>query len=164
MAETPQLGEQDFGVLAEVKGREKPLFMFKLTFARLIDDIVFPHESGKPFFVDGILVSGASVERLKILRLGKRFDGAFYDLNRWMTRGPEEMRRLYGEQYSIRLEALLRDTSEDVTSQVISAFCKTIKPHLKDYLPKREALIQATWTLFFEGLNKLAGLGLKMAS
>lgn len=156
MSQTPQISELKFAVLAEIKGREKPLFVFNLTFARLIDDIIFPHESGKQFFVDGVSVSGASVERLKVLRLGERFEGAFYDLNRGMTRGPEEIRRLYGEQYSTRLEAALRDTSEDVTSQVISAFDKTIKSRLKDYLPNRETLIQAAWSLFALGLKQLS--------
>ena len=49
--------------------------------------------------------------------------------------------KLYGEQYQIRVEALLRGNGEDVTSQIISAYDKTIKHRLEDYLPKREELM-----------------------
>lgn len=155
MSEALQLSEQNFAVLAEVEGCEKPLIMFKLTFARLIDDVVFPHESGNPFFVDGVSVSKGKTKKLKILRLAKSFDGAFYLLNRGLTHGPEETRRIYGEQYQTRMEAIFRDDGEDVTSQVISAFDKTIKPRLSDYLPKRETLIQAAWDFFILGLKQL---------
>jgi hypothetical protein len=64
---------------------------------------------------------------------------------------------MIGQQYHVRLEACLRETGEDVTSQVISAFDKTIKPSLKDYLPKREELIQAALQFFIKNVSQLAG-------
>ena len=55
------------------------------------------------------------------------------------------------------MEALLREHGEDVTSQVISAYDKTIKHQLKDYLPKREELIKTTLQVFIESVKLLNG-------
>ena len=70
---------------------------------------------------------------------------------------PPFPQKLLGEQYYTRLEALFRETSEDVTSQVISAFNTEIKPRLKDYLPSRKELIDAALKVFVESLCALGG-------
>ena len=63
--------------------------------------------------------------------------------------------QLYADQYHIRLEALFRESGEDVTSQIIKAFDRTIRPTLKDYLPKREELIKAALAMFVAGIKAL---------
>ena len=57
----------------------------------------------------------------------------------------------------MRLEALLRWATEDVTTQVIKAFDTSIKPKLKDYLPKREELISAATGVFIQAIKALGG-------
>jgi hypothetical protein len=74
---------------------------------------------------------------------------------RWAGGGIEKQ-KLYAEQYHVRLEALLRESGEDVTSQVIKAYDRTIKPSLKDYIPKREELTKAALTVFVESIKALA--------
>ncbi len=81
---------------------------------------------------------------------------ALHDLHSSMrTHGVTRIRQLYAEQYHIRLEAILRESGEDVTSQVLKAFDRTIRPSVKDYLPKREELIKAALSLFLEGMKAL---------
>ena len=72
-----------------------------------------------------------------------------------LERSDLPMQKLYGEQYHLRLEAILREHSEDVTAQIIKAYDRTIKPSIKDYLPKREEPIQAAMTVFLEAVKKL---------
>jgi hypothetical protein len=55
----------------------------------------------------------------------------------------------------VRLQALFRELGEDVTSQVIKAYAAKIKPSLRDYIPKREELIQAALTIFVESIKVL---------
>jgi len=62
--------------------------------------------------------------------------------------------KLYGEQYQVRIESLLPDNGEDVTSQIITAYDRTIKLSLKAYLPKREELIKAAFDVFVESIKK----------
>ena len=64
---------------------------------------------------------------------------------------------MLGEQYHARVEAILRGNGEDVTSQVLSAFNSTIKPRLKDYLPKKEELIKAALEVFVNQVKALGG-------
>ena len=52
MDTTPE-GEGRFAVFAEADGQPKPLILTNLTFARLLDDIVVPYQTGEPFFIDG---------------------------------------------------------------------------------------------------------------
>jgi len=54
-------------------------------------------------------------------------------------------------------DALLRETGEDVTSQVVKAYKQTIGTRIKDYLPKREELIAAAFQLFLQGVKMLGG-------
>jgi hypothetical protein len=147
-----------FAVFAEVDGFERPLIMTGLTFARLIDEVVFPNEEDKPFFIDGARVDKKNIRRLKILRQKEAFQTAFFDLHHGMRRKDEKIQKIYGEQYHVRLEAALREGCEDVTSQVIKAYDAKIKPNIKQYLPNRSEIIQGAWTVLLEALKKLGGL------
>lgn len=147
--------ETRYAVFAEATEQQRPLLQLDLTFARLMDDIVVPYESNSKFFIDGAPVSAEKLTRIKLLRLAPSFSRARGDLDAGVTSGNNEMRRMYAEQYNARFEHLLRVHSEDVTSQVISAFNQAIKPRLKDYLPKREELISAAMKLFVEGIKAL---------
>lgn len=80
----------------------------------------------------------------------------FYDMHRKLRRGDKAVQKTVGEQYHVRLEAILREGCEDVTSQVIKAFDEKIRPKLRDYLPKREELIQAAYQVFIAGLKILS--------
>ena len=154
MAEKSQ---QNFAIFAEAEGHDKPLLMIRLSFGRLIDEVVLPYESDKPFFIDGVPVARAKLKKLKILRTGQGFEEMFYHLNDFMNHhGDEKVLRTFGEQYDKRVEAILRDAGEDVTAQVINAYGKTIGEKIKDYLPRREELIQAAFQLFTNTLGQLA--------
>jgi len=156
MTEDTEEKKDLFAVFAEAEGFETPLILINLTFARLIDDIVFPYEEKEPFFIDGVSISQKALKKLKILRQKERFLTAFEDLHIGLRRGTKEEQKIYGEQYHIRLEAALREGCEDVTSQVIKAFDAKIRPSLKDYLPKREELIQAAYQVFIAGMKILS--------
>jgi hypothetical protein len=147
-----------FAVFAEVQGFDKPLILTNLTFARLLDDIVVPFENEEPFFIDGVPADKKKVRMLKILRQKDRFPGLFEDFNFALRRGEIERQKTYGQQYHTRLEAILREGCEDVTSQVIKAFDSKIRPRLKEYLPKRNELIEAASAFFWEGVKKLSGM------
>jgi hypothetical protein len=123
-----------------------------------MDDVVVPYESNEAFFVDGASIKKDKLKKLKIIRQREFFDRTFHDLHhgmRWHSN--IQLQKLYADQYHVRLEALLRESGEDVTSQIIKAFDKTIRPRLKDYLPKREELISAAMKLFLESIKTLGG-------
>ena len=147
--------EEQFAVIAEAEGRERPLVLTHLSFARLMDDVVVPYQSGEPFFVDGVPLTRQQLRKLKILRQKPFLDSALQDLHYTLREGSVQLQKLYGEQYHVRLEALLRESGEDVTSQVIKAYDRTIKPSLKDYLPRRSELIDAALKLFLESVKAL---------
>ena|SRR5437867_3896732 len=147
--------EEQFAVVAEAEGRDRPLILTHISFARLMDDVVVPYQSGEPFFVDGVPLTRQQLRKLKILRQKPFFDSALHDLHYTLREGSAQLQKLYGEQYHVRLEALLRESGEDVTSQVIKAYDRTIKPSLKDYLPRRGELIDAALKLFLESIQAL---------
>ncbi len=147
-----------FAVFAEVQDFDKPLILTNLTFARLLDDIVVPFENEDPFLIDGVPADKKKIRMLKILRQKDRFPGLFEDFNFALRRGEIERQKIYGQQYHTRLEAILREGCEDVTSQVIKAFDSKIRPRLKEYLPKRNELIEAASAFFWEGVKKLSGM------
>lgn len=156
--EEGQKPEEKFAVFAEVEGQDKPLILTDLSFGRLVDDVVVPYESNEPFIIDGASTKKEKLKRLKIVRQREFFDRTFGDLH-WTMRNhsDRQLQKLYADQYHVRIEALLREAGDDVTSQVIKAFDKTIKPRLKDYLPKREELIGAAMKLFLESIKALGG-------
>ncbi len=149
--------EDLFAVFAEADGQTKPLILTHLNFARLMDDVVVPYQSDQAFFIDGAPLKKQNLKRLKIIKQNDFFDATFNDLHYEMRfSGDLNKQRLYADQYHIRLEALLRESGEDVTSQVLKAFDRTIKPSLKDYIPKREELIKAALAIFIESMRTLS--------
>jgi len=150
--------EELFAVFAEAEDNDKPLILLNLSFARLIDDVVFPFEKKEPFFIDGVPLTREKIRKLKILRQGEGFLRSLAWLHRGLSHGDVKRQKTYGDQYFIRFEAAIRTGCEDVTSQVIKAFDTKIKPRLKDYLPNREELIEATAKFFWEGIKTLSGM------
>ena len=144
-----------FAVFAEAKEYDKPLILTNLTFAHLIDEVVFPHENDKPFFIDGFQITREKIRKLKILRQKKKFSHLFALLHRKLHHGDITLQKIYGQQDHTRLEAALREGCEDVTSQVIKAYDTKIKPSLRDYMPKREELIKAASIFFWEAIKQL---------
>ena len=147
-----------FGIFAEANGFERPLIMLKMPFGRLMDEIILPFRGDEAFFVDGVSLKKQDLKKLKILRLSPEFESEFWQFNACLKSADDKLARIFGDQYNIRLEALLRETGEDVTSQVVTAFDRKINPSLKDYLPKRTELIQGALTYFLTNLTQLAGL------
>jgi|BioPla2DNA2_1021312.scaffolds.fasta_scaffold27949_3 hypothetical protein len=150
--------EELFGVYAVRKNEQTPLFQTHLSFRRLMDDIIVPFESEELFFIDGAPVKATDLDRIKIIRQHEFFDHTFHDLHHGMRWGGDlKKQELYAKQYHIRLEALLRESGEDVTSQVIKAYRTAIKPKLKDYLPNKETLLDAAIKVFAESIKSLSG-------
>lgn len=132
--------QDKFTVIAEADGYSSPLVLTNLPFARVMDDVIVPYQGDEPFFIDGAPLTRQRLKKLKIVRQKEFFEQSFADLHYTLREGNVQLQKLYGEQYHVRLEALLREAGDDVTSQVIKAYDRTIKPSLKDYLPKREEL------------------------
>ena len=147
--------EARFAVFCELREIDRPLYLHNLTFARLLDEVVVPLERNEPFFVDGALVKKTDIRRLKILKQGPAFRKGFYGLHGSLHERKGSDSRILGEQYHVRLEAVFRETCEDVTSQAIKAFNTEIKPRLKEYLPNKKELLEAATRVFIEGLKLL---------
>jgi hypothetical protein len=148
-----------FAVFAESEEHDRPLIQVGLTFARLMDDIVVPYQSGEPFFIDGAPMTVKKLKRIKILCLSHTYDNANDIFNSTLTHGRVDYRKIYGEQYATRFDHMLRENTEDVTSQVIKAYGQAIKPKLKDYLTNREELIGTALKIFILSVNALNGIG-----
>jgi hypothetical protein len=124
-----------------------------LPWERLVIDIVTPFDSGEPFFIDGAPVKATDLDRLKILLNDSGLDQAFAMLNWHLRTGDAKSKEIYARQYSVLVEAMLREHCTDVTSQVVSAFRTAVKPRLKDRLPDKDAMLDAGIKLFIEGLK-----------
>lgn len=149
--------EQKFSIYAEAEGFERPLVMIDLSFPRVIDDVVVPYEKNEPFFIDGVSLKREKIKRLKILSQKSFFRSEFNRFNRTLKSHDPQLSKVYGEQYHVRLEAILRWATEDVTAQVIKAFDSVIRPSLKDYIPKRQELIKAAMEIFVQAIKSLSG-------
>jgi hypothetical protein len=145
-----------FSVYAIRKSEPTPMILTNLHFGRLMDDVVVPFESEGAFFVDGYTVKATDLDRIKIIRQDDDFSAKFYELHYVMRRGELKQQELYAKQYHIRMEALLRESGDDVTAQVLNAYRTVIKPKLKDYLPEKQTLIDATVKVFVESLKLLS--------
>jgi len=121
-----------------------------------MDDIVLPYEEGEMFFVDGAAVKATDLDRLKILLEGPDFSSEFSKLNWALRHADPKIQELYAKQYRVFFEAILRERCEDVTSQVIRAYKTAIKPSIKDYLPNKDRLLEASVKVFIEGMKLLS--------
>jgi hypothetical protein len=148
--------ESKYAIFCEATGYDRPLLMHDRTFAQLIDELVVPFEQGHAFFVDGAPLTRDKVIKLKILAQHDVFPRLFADLH-WGMRfhSDVKLKEILASQYHVRFEALLREGTTDVTSQVISAFTTEIKPRLRDYLPNRKELIDAALRVFTESIRVL---------
>ncbi len=146
---------QRFAVISEKKNYSKPLYLHDLTFSSLMDDIVVPYQSQTPFFIDGVPVKSDELMKVKIIKQIDDFNYLFSDLHNRLRLGKSSGVRVTTEEYPIKFEALFREGGLDVTSQIIKAFDLEIKPSLKDYLPKREELIDGAFRVFMETMKFL---------
>lgn len=150
--------DQKFAIYAEAADIARPLIMTGLTVGRLIDEIVHPYEADESFFVDGAPLKRAKLKRIKILKENEGSARSLAILHHALRTGSDpHKQKVLGDQYHVRVEAIPRDCTEDVTSQVIRAFNVTIRPRLKDYLPKKEELIKAAMEALVSQLKTLGG-------
>jgi hypothetical protein len=156
MTDEVQPSEQrKFALFAERKDRPGHLIQTNLPWDRLMEDIVLPFDSDEMFFIDGAAVKATDLDRLKILLQGNEFYADFAGLNWSLQHGDTPKRDILAKQYSVFVEAILRDRCDDVTSQVIKAYKTAIKPSIKDFLPKKEVLLQTAVQVFLEGIKHL---------
>ncbi|MDP3297044.1 MAG: hypothetical protein Q8N09_05540 [Thermodesulfovibrionia bacterium] len=148
---------QQFAIIAEAKDYDKPLYLHNLTFSRLIDDIVVPYQSKAPFFIDGIPVKVDDLRKIKIIQQKENFNSLFDELHSCLRRGNSSGLKVPAQDYNTRIAALFREAGDDVTSQIIKAFDGEIRPKLKDYIPKREELIEAAFRVFSESMKYFGG-------
>lgn len=144
-----------FNVLAVAKDYDKTLVLRDLTFARLVDDVLVPYEKNEAIYVDGYPLTRDKIVRLKIMKQRDGFRGEMSQLYRGLTWGDTTSKKVHGDQYQTRVEAVFTQYGEDVTAQALKAFNSEIKPSLKDYLPKREELISGALKLFLETMSVL---------
>lgn len=100
-------------------------------------------------------MKSTDLDRLKILLQGPGFSNEFALLNMHLRNGDTKSKEMHAKQYPTFFEAILRNRCEDVTSQVIKAYKTAIKPSLKDYLPKKELLLDSATKIFIEGMKLL---------
>lgn len=156
MTELPK--EDQFSVFAIRKSEQTALIQTHLSFKRLMDDIVVPFESEESFFIDGAPVKATDLDRIKIIQVKDSFNRIFHDLHHGMRWGGDiKKQELYAKQYHTRLEALLRESGEDVTAQILKAYRTAIKPNIKDYFPQKDALLNAAIKVFTESIKALSG-------
>lgn len=148
---------QQFAIIAEAKDYDKLLYLHNLTFSRLIDDIVVPYKSKASFFIDGVPVKGDDLRKIKIMQQKVNFNSFFDELHSRLRLGNSSRLKVPAQDYNTRLEALFREAGDDVTSQIIKAFDGEIRPKLKDYIPKREELIEAAFRVFSESMKYFGG-------
>lgn len=158
---TDEQAQQDllFAVYAVRKSDPQPLIMTQLSFGRLMDEIIIPFQSGDMFFIDGAPVKASDLDRIKILKQNEHLISDINQFHWHLRRADIKIRELYGKQYHIRLEAILRENGEDITAQVINAYHAAIKPKLTNYLPNKEALLNAAVKIFIESYKTLSGIG-----
>ena len=152
----PETTVETFAVLCQPKEGGAPLYLRELTFARLLDDVVHPYETGEAFFVDGVSLTKAQTHRLKIVRESSFFSGEFASISREMRVRKGAELKAAADTYDRRLSALFLEATEDVPSQVLKAFNSEVKPKLKDYVPNRAELISAASKVFTEAIRALA--------
>ncbi len=142
-------------MIAESDKYERPLYMHDMSFAKLIDQVVVPYETGKSFFIDGVPLEKSNARRLKIVQQRGNFSVEFERLHNDLKLPRSSGLRIDAADYPVRLDALFRQAGDDVTSQVISAYQATIKDRLKEYLPKRDELISAALQVFGQAMKSL---------
>ncbi|MFB3788534.1 MAG: hypothetical protein ACE15F_19420 [bacterium] len=146
---------QKFAIYAEAKEYWRPLIMTHLPFARLIDDIVFPFEKNEPFLIDGAPLQRDRITKIKILRLLSDFPESWDRFHQALFGGGSEQKRIYGEQYHLRVEAILRRHCEDVTAQLLKTFHRVIRPRWDEYEHIRDDLIHTAAIDFVQSLKRL---------
>ena len=112
-----------------------------------------PCESDKPFFIDGVPVKRGALAKIKIIQQAQDFSEQFSRLHLYVSMPRSKGIHVTATEYPMRLDALFRGGGDDVASQVIQAFDRKIRPALKDYLPKREELIDAAFQILVENMK-----------
>ena len=147
--------DRRFALYAVRKNSPTALIQINLPWERLMEDVVLPYDGCEMFFIDGAAVKATDLDRLKILLQGEGFQTEFAQLNWHLRVGDTKRKELYAKEYYAFFEAILRDRCEDVTSQVIKAYKTAIKPSIKDFIPRKDDLLQAAVQIFIEGMKLL---------
>jgi hypothetical protein len=129
-----------------------------LPFARLFDDVIVPYQSDEPFFIDGVPCEKRRLKKIKVLEQHEGAHSLYEDFHSRIRLSGKEIQRLYAEQYYVRLEALLRESTNDVTSQIIKAYKQAIEPNIGEYLEKRKSLIELAYKAFSDGIKLLGSI------
>lgn len=145
-----------YTVMAIRKHESTQLVMIRLTWERLMEDVVIPYDTGEMFFIDGAPVKATDLDRMKILLQGPRFDPEFRNLHSHLRTSDLKGKEMYAKQYPVFFNALLQNYCQDVTSQVIKAFRTEVKPRLKDYLPEKKDILDAGVKFFSETFKAIA--------
>ncbi len=156
MTVEPEKAEDFYAVYAVRKVESTPLIQTGLPFRRLMDEVVVPFESGELFFLDGASVKSTDLDRIKIVREKGAFRRNLAMLHSNLRSGDPSRQKVIAERYHVHLEAVLRESGEDITAQVIRAFRTQIKPSIKDYLPRREELLNLAAAFLTESLKQLS--------
>ena len=149
--------KSQYVVLAEVEGHEKPLIALNLTFPRLMDEVIVPYQQDQPFFLDGVPVTKAKLRRIRVLRDNGGLPSELVQLDRMLSLGSLDQKIEIAQNYGSMIEAIARANCADVTAQVIKVFETSVRPRLRDYLPKREEIIEGAFRVLLENLKQLGG-------
>jgi hypothetical protein len=154
MADALEVGQGSLFVVVAVRTHEPTqLVMVRLSWERLMEDIVIPYDTGEMFFIDGAPVKATDLDRLKILLEGPSFEPQFRQLHTHLR--VSDAKEMYAKQYNTFFNALLQANCTDVTSQVIKAFRTEVKPRLKNYLREKKDILEVGYRLFGESLKAL---------
>ncbi len=104
-----------FAVIAECKNYDRPLYLYNLTFSRLIDDVVVPYDSGEYFFIDGVSLKKEELKKIKIIQQSEFFERLLVELHHFLRATRASGKSVSTQDYPIRFDAIFREGGEDVT-------------------------------------------------
>lgn len=147
-----------FAVIAETEGYTRPLYLHGLTFERVMDEIVIPYETNKPFFIDGVPVKRDNLLRLKVIQQSSGFDRALVDLHHFLRLGRASTKGVPAAEYPTRLEAIFRSEGTDVTSYVLRAFDVALRKKLKGAVAENSEALATAARVFLDLLRAVSGV------
>ena len=150
--------EPTFVVMLGLAGEKRPIFQSGYPLGRLLDEVVVPHETDEKFLVAGRWVErGDGIESLRVIRGDSTLVANLFDIHRAQAHGAKESAKSY-EQYALRVIGAVEAFGEDITAQVLSAYKRTLKDKLSEWVPKNKADITAkVMATLLESLEALGG-------
>ena len=127
--------ETNYAIVAETGQWAESLCELHIPMARLLEAYVSPYEEGETFLIDGVAVNREALRRFKVVRQSQYFVSELRSIGRKMRHQPKDAGKEVARHYITIFDDLLRNSTVDVTNQLISAYTSekpTVKPSLAE--------------------------------